>query len=59
MNLLRVGYQYGGVATSVDIPVKLTVSSLLLVWYCVSSGTWFWAGFDFLPSKLLGYLQPP
>ena len=39
MNLLRVGYWCSGGATSVDLPVKLTVTSLLLAWRFFAYGT--------------------
>ena len=68
MNLLQVGYQYSVGATSVDLPVKLTEKSLLLVWYYIFLISGFvvqlvppleLAGFDFSPSELVGFLQLP
>ena len=68
MNFLLVGYQYSGGATSVDIPVKFTVSSLSLVCYCVFLGRGFvvllvppldLVGGYFPPLELMGFLQPP
>ena len=40
MNMLQVGYRCGGGEISADLPVKLTLVSFSLVWYCVYSGTW-------------------
>ena len=67
VNMLRVGYQYSESEISVNLPVKLTVASLLLLWYCVSSGLVFvvrlvspldLVRFDVTPSELVGSLQP-
>ena len=68
MNLLRFGYRYSAGATSVDLPVKLTVASLSLVWYCVFLGHLFvvrlvphleLVGFGFTPLELVGFIQSP
>ena len=40
MDLLQFGYRCISGATSGNIPEKLTLASFLLVWYCVSAGTW-------------------
>ena len=40
MNMLRVGYQCSGGATSVDLPVKFMVALLSLVCYFISDGVW-------------------
>ena len=67
MNMLRVGYRCSGGVTLVDLPVKLTLTLLLLVWYCVSDAMWIFGaigstlrvgGFYSPPSEIVGSLQP-
>ena len=40
VNLLQFGYQCSGVTISVEFPVKFTMASLPLVWYCISYESW-------------------
>ena len=68
MNFLRVGYQFSGGATSIDVSLQLTVALLSLVWNCVFLVNGFFVqlvpplelmGFDLPPSEIVGFLQQP